>query len=272
MTRHPAGASRRTRASTGSRPVLVTVTRTSRGALEPVGMIANLGCHRDRELRHDVQFRPLLAGEDVVDVAVLDRPFDRQSGGPELDLERRAEGRRPERRPERHVGIERVAVRALDVGPVHAGHRRAGGHRPRERALEDAAGHHPSPVAGGPAPVEARQRHAAHGYRRSPAIRRQELHRHALPGRHHPIVRQCFQAHAVGQQGGPLELALLRLQAASRSRGGTSPRAASRRGRRAGRARRRARPRPPLAPPTCPPRRSGGAPRGRGRRAPRAPG
>ena len=168
-----------------------------------------------REARHDEQFRPLLAAEDVPLVAVLDRLSDRHVGAADRQLDRRHERRRPERQPERRVRVELVAGGVRQRAPVGRRQARArpGSSRPRRSAASPRRLDHRGRADGSPSKPDseifftARSRRAAVGHDR--------LHAHRLPGEHHAVVGQHVDADALRQDGRALELVLLELQPVS---------------------------------------------------------
>ena len=211
--RQPGGSSRATSAAAASGAVLVTVTRTSRGLPPPAGATRDLRRHRHGEARRDVQFHPFLAGEDVAGVAVLHGAFDGHAGCAQLDVDRCPERRRPERRAEGRLRVEGVAVRAVDVAPVNVRRRRAGRDAQLALAAVHPAGRQRLGAAGRLRGVEPGQPDAAHPHAAGAVIRGQHRHVQRLARRHQPVVRQHLEPQGVREQGGPLELPLLRLQA-----------------------------------------------------------
>ena len=87
-----------------------------------------------------MQFHALLAGEDVAAVAEGDGPLHGHRGGAEVELEGGAVRRGPERRPERHVGVDAVPRRVGQPLPVDVGRGRRRGQAQRGLAAVHRAG------------------------------------------------------------------------------------------------------------------------------------
>ena len=177
------------------------------------GNDGDLGRHGNGEPGHDLQVHPLLAREQVVDVAVADGPLHRQAHPPrQLDLDQSTERSRAERQSERHVRIQDVAVRAFDMAPVDVGRPRVGGN-PHLLIADVHAARADRPALARGLAVEAEEADITDGHPRSAAagavIRRPHGHLHRLAGRHDAVVRERVDVQREVEQDGPLKLALL---------------------------------------------------------------
>ena len=122
-------------------------------------------------------------------------------------------------------GVGRTARRTAPAGRRRSGRRRRRGssecpsapRRPgcaaRARSGTHPAGRQRLGAAGRLRGVEPGQPDAAHPHAAGAVIRGQHRHVQRLARRHQPVVRQHLEPQGVREQGGPLELPLLRLQA-----------------------------------------------------------
>ena len=171
----------------------------------------DFGRHGDGEARRHLELHPLLAGKDVVDVAVPDGLFHRNAGPVQLHVEGRPERSRTEREPEGHVGVESVAVGSLHVVPMDAGGPGAGGNS--DAALAEVhAGRGERLRAAGGGGGEAGQSDAADGHLLTAVIRGPQGHVDRLAWHDHPVVRERGELHRVGEQRGAFELPFLGCQ------------------------------------------------------------